>query len=182
MGPIKQVYEGGYECVRPKREQRMIYMHPGSVLFPKEFGGKDAQIDVDHYEDYGRFKGKDIYGLVADWNRKWLSEHPEWVKPSEIRHEDDCGEARPIGEKPWYPFYADLSLSPMEVSRKWKESKNDNGYYFAEYRSIGIDIACYDDDNAALQYPIKIARHKVSVYEECPPSLSDPYQGFEDWW
>jgi hypothetical protein len=44
-------------------------------------------------------------------------------------------------------------------------------------RSIGIDIACYNDQNAALKYPIKIAERKNSVYETCEPSLSDSDQG-----
>ena len=47
-------------------------------------------------------------------------------------------------------------------------------------RKIGISIACYDEQNAALKYPIKIARLKNSVYEECSPSDSDPNQGWRE--
>ena len=55
-----------------------------------------------------------------------------------------------------------------------------NGPCWLEYRWIGIELACQDEDNLALPYPIKIARHKESIYEECPASFGDPYQGFED--
>lgn len=44
-------------------------------------------------------------------------------------------------------------------------------------RSIGIDIACYDHENAKLKYPIKITECELK-YEDCSPSKSDPAQGF----
>lgn len=57
-------------------------------------------------------------------------------------------------------------------------------------RDIGISIACYDEDNAKLKYPIKITHDSNAVYEHCEPSLGDPDQGWphyddddeeEDW-
>ena len=81
-----------------------------------------------------------------------------------------------MSDMPWWPYYSDLNLSREEIVERWKES---TGRKYVEYRDIGIAIACYDADNAALPYPIKIARHKESVYENCPPSDSDPYQGFD---
>ena len=187
-GIIETVNYGDYIGVYPTDEQRLITddeEHPASVLLPKEFGGRKAQINVSEYEDYGHFTKEgityDIYDLVADWNREWIAKHPNWIRPSDIRHEEN-GEAEPISKKEWYPFYSDLSLSKEEVMKKWREAipKNPNYSIHLEYRHIGIDIACYDDDNAALPYPIKIARHKDSIYECCPPSYSDPYQGFEE--
>ena len=47
-------------------------------------------------------------------------------------------------------------------------------------RKIGISISCYNEQNAALKYPIKIARLKNSVYEECSPSDSDHNQGWRE--
>ena len=48
-----------------------------------------------------------------------------------------------------------------------------------DWRWIGIELACYDEDNAALPYPIKITYDVNAVYEYCAPSLSDPNQGWE---
>ena len=171
-----------YVCPAPKRDQRLVGYskdHPASVLFPKEFGGKGAQIDVDMYMDYGRFNSADIYDLVADWNRGWIAAHPEYIGPHEAKHalrDPEHHQAKRMNEMSWWAFYSDLSLSREDVVRKWREA---TGAACVEYRQIGIDIAHHDEDNAALMYPIKIARNKESVYEDCPPSLNDPYQGFD---
>lgn len=172
-----------FGCPRPTKWQRLVaydLRYPASVLFPKEFGGKDAQINVERYEDYGRFGDEDIYCLVADWNREWVSKHPDFKMPQSVEYERKHPEypAKKLSEYEWWPFYSDLSLSRNEVVRKWKEAYPDKGCL--EYRTIGIDIACYDEDNAALPYPVKIARDPDSVYEKCPPSISDPNQGFSD--
>lgn len=45
-------------------------------------------------------------------------------------------------------------------------------------RNIGIDIACYDEQNFTIPYPIKITHDANAVYEECTPSKSDPNQGW----
>ena len=47
-----------------------------------------------------------------------------------------------------------------------------------ELRWLGIVMACYDEDNAALEYPIKITTREME-YEDVEPSLSDPNQGWE---
>ena len=104
------------------------------LLVPKEFGG--GHIHEVCYDGYGRFGGRDVYALVAQWNV------PE-----------KC-----VGD-----------------------DKID--------RHIGIDIACYDKDNASLKYPIKITHDYDAVYEDCEYSPADPNQGWEyedesddDWW
>lgn len=45
-------------------------------------------------------------------------------------------------------------------------------------RSLGVDIACYDRQNARLKYPIKIAESPDAVYENEEPSVGCPYQGY----
>lgn len=45
-------------------------------------------------------------------------------------------------------------------------------------RSIGINIACYDEENTALKYPIKICKDKPVRYDFLPVSNSDPNQGW----
>lgn len=44
-------------------------------------------------------------------------------------------------------------------------------------RLVGINLACYDEDNAKLKYPIKIAKHPIK-YEEANISLVCSRQGF----
>lgn len=51
-----------------------------------------------------------------------------------------------------------------------------------EKRHVGITLACYDEDNARLRYPIKITHDVDAVYEWCSPSETDPNQGWERRW
>ena len=48
-----------------------------------------------------------------------------------------------------------------------------------ELRWLGIIMACYDEDNFALEYPIKITSKEME-YEHTSPSKSDPNQGWEE--
>lgn len=135
------------------------------------------------YDGVGIFGGKDIYELVADWNRKYLSEHPDFMIPvgSDETYDPNLQiyisqRKKKISECPWYPFYANLSLTPNEVARKWAESANNQAG--TEYRLIGIDIACYSSQNAALPFPIKVCKRKTGhTYATLPASESDPYDG-----
>ena len=94
------------------------------LLIPKEFGG--GHIKETCYDGYGRFGGRDVYALVAAWN-----------KPDKVTGNDE------------------------------------------EDRLVGIEIACYDEDNRALKYPIKITHDASAIYEYCQPSDGDPNQGWE---
>ena len=60
---------------------------------------------------------------------------------------------------------------------RWNRPKECNGENDHD-RLIGIDIACYDEDNMKLKYPIKITHDETAVYEECEYSPSDPDQGW----
>lgn len=93
------------------------------LLVPREFGG--GHIKEECYDGYGRFGGRDAYGLVAQWNC-----------PEKCIGDDEAD------------------------------------------RYVGIDIACYDEQNEGLQYPIKITHDPDAVYEDCKPSPSDPNQGW----
>lgn len=57
-----------------------------------------------------------------------------------------------------------------ELVAQWNKGVTD--------RMVGIDIACYDKDNADLKYPIKIAESPSAVYESEPPSKSCRAQGY----
>lgn len=83
------------------------------------------------YGGYGDFAGRDVYALVAQWNRP-----------------DEC------------------------------KDKNGNWLPDGDIRDIGIDIACYDRDNKALKYPIKIVEDGNLNYDDVGYSESCEHQGF----
>ena len=132
------------------------------------------------------FDGKDIYDLVVDWNRKFIAENPDHLLPHVHCWTKDGALVRTtyrLKDFPWYPVVADLSI-PFEdlhdalIAHLKKELGDKFSPYRTEIRNIGIDIACYDEDNASLPYPIKITSKKTGIcYEELPPSKWDPEQG-----
>ena len=153
-------------------EKNLKLDHKGYLLTPN-----NKALKVDAYEGYGEFNGYDAYKLVAIWNRDYLSQHPEFKVPQHNRKTDESKIKR-IDEYPWYKYYADLNLSIQEMMDKIRaDEKAKNSLIFAELRCIGIEIACYNDQNAALPYPIKIVRNGRCKYNEVPPSNRDPNQG-----
>ena len=131
------------------------------------------------YDCYGHFGSKsrydssgskDIFDLVADWNRAYLAAHPEYAIPQHGEIDGRRPTSIPVSDYDWYKAYADLSLTPEQVAEK---SGVD------EYRWIGICLTAYDDQNAALPYPIKICKDKPRPgdYAKLPASNSDPNQG-----
>lgn len=156
------------------------------VLVPKEFRNEyGLRIKETYYDGYGNFGGYDIYDLVADWNREYLSKHPEHefgYAPVRAEFVKELQKENPeykekidfkISDKSWYKAYADLSKSREEVVDTITDA-----VFGPEWRFIGIEIACYDEDNAVLPYPIKITHNANAIYEECEPSLGDPNQGW----
>lgn len=120
---------------------------------PQPFGM--ATLHERAYNGYGDVGDKDIFELVADWNREYLSKNPDHLIPTLNKK---------IGELPFYPYYADLSLSHDQI---WELCYDNCGH---EWREIGNILAGYSEDNAALPYPIKICKEAVS-YESVGNSL-----------
>ena len=138
-------------------EKNLKINHKGYLLLPN--GG---ELKESCYEGYGEFDGQDAYDLVVDWNRKYLSGHPEFEIPQHNRNNDPSTK----------------SLNRDEVVAKILEDpKAPYGNRLYDYRFIGIDIACYDDQNAALPYPIKVVSKRGINYNEVPASKGDPNQG-----
>ena len=127
------------------------------VLVPLKFQNKYGAHIVEHcYDGYGEFGDYDIYDLVAEWNRDMI---PEII--------------RRIKNNNWKCETSDDDIELL------------NAYYNgqpipegSEARYVGIIMGCYDKDNAALEYPIKITYDKHALYEYCDPSPSDPDQGW----
>ena len=166
------------------------------VLIPKEFGGGHI---IEHcYDGYGHFGGYDIFDLVATWNREALSKKPNFIFPHALeranyvleisKQDENYSEIIDvqIHNKEWYKAYSDLDLTEEEVVDIIK----DSDYWVDDWRAIGIDISCYDEDNEALPFPIKITHDSHACYELCNPSNADPNQGWEcddeddedEWW
>ena len=130
------------------------------LLIPKEFGGGAHE---GHYDCYGSVGGVDVYEKVADWNREWLAEHPEFLP-----YEQSFGGRQRLSERRWFDAYVH--------ARSHREFEKKTG---VEWRTVGISMACYDVDNARLLYPIKMTLDPAAVYEDVGWSLSDPWQGCE---
>ena len=177
----------------PARPRNLRIGRKGHLYCPD-----DTIITEPEYEGYGKFQDEDVYDLVADWNREYLSRNPQFMlAPSTAYtmydakgrlihaitsiYEDNSIPAIsiPVEWKKWYKVYANLSLSREDVVRQMREMEDREGTtpYF-EYRNIGIDIACGNERNAALPFPIKICSKKTGLdYRTLPPSQNDPRQG-----
>ena len=146
-------------------------------------------IEEKSYDGFGEFGGQDIYDLLADWNREFLSRHPDFLIYQSHDEKQANGTYRKAAPRRidsffWYKHYADLSLSRKEVERRSFEDPdnvNKSGEHIPfQYRYIGIDIGCGYERNAWLPYPIKIATKPniVDGFIRLPPSKDDPNQGF----
>lgn len=128
------------------------------VLIPAEYGG--GHIEEPCYEGYGVFGGYDIYDLVVDWNMPYID--AVWSNADT-----------------WKCEYLEEYRQDYELLANGQEPN-------CEKRTLGIGLACYDEDNVRLRYPIKITHDPNAVYEWCAPSKSDPNQGwpandYDDW-
>ena len=134
------------------------------LLVPKEFAGEyGPRILEEEYDGYGNFGGHDVYDLIADWNKEMIPEILRRAKKGSWHNtitDEDCEIMK-----------AFLDGMPIE------NMKTRIGFR-AEKRWIGILMACYDEDNAALEYPVKVTYSPTAVYEQCAPSPSDPNQGW----
>lgn len=122
------------------------------VLIPREFGG--GHIKEECYDGYGRFGGHDIYDLVVDWNVKYLDDV--------LKQKQD--------------WHCDWVIAYEEDFRRLMKGEEPR----VEKRTLGVALACYDEDNVRLRYPIKITHDPMAVYEYCGPSMVDPNQGWHE--
>lgn len=155
----------------------------GYLICPNNKAVKTPDGGYDGYGCFGEHEKEeiDVYEAVANWNREILSKQPDRKIPQHGRvfneqtqsYEDEA--PRALSSYAWWKYYSDLELMPSEISARMRA----DGYKFFDYRYIGIALSCYDDQNAALPYPIKIASTGFGMlYEQLPPSKLDPDQGF----
>lgn len=139
------------------------------VLLPPEFSCSHGRhIKEDCYDGYGHFGGHDIYDLVVDWNRKYLSTanlRGGVRKSVEVAIIELLGNGASDAEIVVYLKKTSEGRTPEIDIANWK-------------RHIGIAVACYDDQNEELKYPIKITYDSELLYDDAEPSLFDPNQGW----
>lgn len=136
---------------------------PCYLLVPDEFGG--GHIKEENYDGYGHFgaEGLDVYDLVAEWNKNYVTEDnlrkPSWEDYRNAEFYIKAMKRYQLKCERLANFQRGISDSAM---------REVYGPYYK--RSIGIDLACYDEDNAALKYPIKIVEEGTMSYEKAKPS------------
>ena len=133
------------------------------LLVPEEFQDKYGEyIYEECYDGYGRFGRYDVYDLIPEWNKKEIPKIIERMKKGEWKCTPDIENLQNYDEG-----------KPIDCELRW----------------LGIVLACYDEDNESLKYPIKITS-KPMKYKDVNPSKSDPNQGWyydeddedEEWW
>lgn len=170
------------------------------LLVPPEFQDEyGAYIKEECYDGYGNMGGYDVYALVALWNRRYIPKDyktkclrkpkPEYygglynfekdklrkegLSEEEIKMADEKEKINAC-ERAMSRYKKSIAiLNEFISSDKEYDAKKDVSFL----REIGIDIACYDEDNAKLKYPIKITSRKMA-YDEADASESDPDQGW----
>ncbi len=123
----------------------------------------DTEIIEQYYDGYGEFDGHDIYDLVVDWNKAYLEDifnqmdESHWgyrLKEVAIAFQND-----------------DYVALGLEVNKLIDDGMETKLFRTEWKRHIGIAIACNDEDNMNLPYPIKITTTKWHrKYDELYPS------------
>lgn len=153
---------------------------PQTVYLLNPFGEPYKETD---YEGYGKFGGRDVYELVAEWNRSYLSE-ANLRKPERSQYFADKEGARAYHRaKEKYKLQCEgikafASGATDDYMRAiygevfaWRGGESD------WKRCLGIAIACYDEQQIKLRYPIKIVETPCE-YDSADISPQCPYQGF----
>jgi len=173
------------------------------LLIPAEFGG--GYFKEESYDGYGMFGGVDVYDEVTKWNRNYINTENFSSKAlhepkledfrglydfekedfrSQGLSEDEICEKDLETKKKFFDSSMNLYKSDIERLKDYCSGASDDEMkekYGKEYlRNIGIDIACYDEDQEKLKYPIKIVSLGYKgTYEDCEDySRSDEEQGF----
>ena len=126
------------------------------LLMPKPFQAKYGKaIYEDCYDGYGRFGNYDVYDLVPEWNKEMIPEIIRRLKSGNWQCKVNKNDITNLQN-----YYED---KPITCKLRW----------------LGIIMACYDEDNFALEYPIKITTKEIE-YDSASPSKSDPNQGWDN--
>ena len=123
-----------------------------------------------HYGGYGNFAGHDIYELLVDWNKEYLSAD-SLTAPSEEEYTKHSNYERAFSE------YQEKLRQIQAFKEFHYDSEKMNSLFGDEWkRELGIALFFSD---VVLKYPMKISKDKVP-YDSLPASKDDPLQGYYD--
>lgn len=197
MGQFSWLYSDTGEAIINDRWKKSYVLVPDP--FVNVYG---KYICEERYDGYGHFGGYDIYELIAKWNQDVIdaatfSSHSMKVPKLDnfcglFQSEKDCLKKNGLSDEEIAQKDLLVRQQHFDAASKrlqlQKESimdfcnhvteKDMKERYGNDYlREIGILFACYDEDNAALLYPIKITSMPMD-YASAKPSLSDKNQGW----
>lgn len=144
-----------------KPEQKLPYGGIGYIACPDgTFEGGNI------YDGYGVIGGHDPYELVVDWNKDHLPEIVEKLEGGTKHHFGvPCESNIALA-------YAEGDMDKVNQMVQAVAERCGSWYLKDWKRSIGIMIACEDEDNDALPYPIKITSKPEGDYKTLPVSHS----------
>lgn len=195
MGNFSWIYSDTNKAMKDNKVADSYLLVPPE--FQSEYG---PYIKETCYDGYGHMNGYDVYALVALWNRKYLPmdyETKAHKKPELLTY---VGLWSYEKEKLKQEGYSDEEIKKTDEDRRLMNYNNALKRYETEteelndfinsntkynpiedeeyLRKIGINIACYDEDNVKLKNPIKITSKPMS-YESVKASLREPNQGWD---
>lgn len=142
---------------------------------------------VGKYDGYGRVvdkddNGVDVYDVMSFINICLTTDAQFKDALSQIRNsfknfitaKDTT--TQDIVKKLRWAYQTDRA-STIERLRAWVWNEAGEGSKFFDLRTIGIDMMCYDRNNARVPYPIKWTTSKENTYENSEYSSSDSLQG-----
>ena len=123
--------------------------------------------ESESYSGYGGVGGHDVYDLVVDWNKTYLMDILEQRKEHVFYKP-----LKDIVEKYVKSGYDDMVTTEF-VKKLVKDGKRAE-YLISDWkRNIGIMLACEDEDNISLPFPLKVTKKRENVrYDELFPSRS----------
>ena len=162
------------------RRKRLRLCEPAYVPFPKDRGAcglpPGSRIFEPAYDCYGHFGGKDIFDLVADWNKGRIT-------PEMIDLPDRSGWSPDEEGEMWYRKamgrYYRLLCMVYDFQSGMDDAAMASRYGQDWKRTIGIAITGAGDyvKNSSLPYPLKVCMYESTAYEEAGASSDDPHQG-----
>lgn len=190
----KRIRETGYGY---SNSCTLAYGGVGFIALPKGFTNLYEGSDIittndgytfiaEHYYDgYGMFGTHDIYDVIVDINKGYLTESLDKVferkiakiKTNEFNQSEEELKDWIDRETNEYKIYrnicliADKNLSEADIEKEFK--KINNPFNNEWKRELGITLACYGEDNKLLHYPLKITSKLGKWnYDNLKPTIS----------